>query len=394
VVAFNATGVVSPPASSSATGGTALGGFFGNYLAGTPEVIVRDAQGNPVAGVAVLFTVSDGGGSVTGANAQTDFLGRASPTSWRLGASGPQSVTATVPGQSFPPIVFNAAGSAPPAGTFKIEIRYPEALPTATQLAAFNAAAARWQQLILAGGPPYEIFEDGGGCGNLIGETVDGVVIMAFLEPIDGVGGVLGAAGACILRDAGFLPAQGIMLFDTADLPSLEGQLPSVILHEMAHVLGFGTIWNFDPGPSLEGMNAFLTPCPGSDPVFTGAAARAAFLGAVAPGTTFMGVPVPVEGSGGAGTRCSHWRESTFNNELMTGFLNPGGNPLSAVSVQSFTDLGYVVNDALADAYTFQGMIQAAGSKGIQLVEGVPPGQLIVINRQGRAVARIPRVLR
>ena len=37
----------------------------------------------------------------------------------------------------------------------------------------------------------------------------------------------------------------GVMLFDVADLNNLQGSglLPTVILHEMQHVLGFGSIW-------------------------------------------------------------------------------------------------------------------------------------------------------
>ena len=39
-----------------------------------------------------------------------------------------------------------------------------------------------------------------------------------------------------------------------------------------------------------------------------------------------------------------HFRESVFGNELLTGFLNEGANPISAVTVGSLQDLGYGVN--------------------------------------------------
>jgi hypothetical protein len=61
---------------------------------------------------------------------------------------------------------------------------------------------------------------------------------------------------------------------------------------------------------------------------------------------------VPVENTGGAGTRDSHWRESTFNNELMTGYLNNGSNPLSRITVASLADIGYQVDISRADAYS------------------------------------------
>jgi hypothetical protein len=60
-----------------------------------------------------------------------------------------------------------------------------------------------------------------------------------------------------------------------------------------------------------------------------------------------------VEGTqGGPATLYSHWRESTFNNELMTGFIQQGSNPLSVMSIRSLEDLNYTVNPAAADPYT------------------------------------------
>jgi hypothetical protein len=43
----------------------------------------------------------------------------------------------------------------------------------------------------------------------------------------------------------------------------------------------------------------------------------------------------------GPGTRLSHWRKSVLDNELMTGFLNLGENPLSRITAGSMRDLGY-----------------------------------------------------
>src|SRR6185503_4207364 len=114
----------------------------------------------------------------------------------------------------------------------------------------------------------------------------------------------------------------------------------------------------------------------------------------------------PVAATGGQGTAYSHWRDVTFTTELMTGFIsNPGiPNPLSAMTVQQFRDLGYVVNDAAADPYTFQAALleasaafsagQASGTGALQLNEAPLPGPLTVIDRQGRVVARVARTLR
>lgn len=395
-IPFEATGVAASPANATATGGTALSGLLGNYLAGVPEVTVTDVLGNPVAGVSVSFAVTQGGGQVTAIGSQTDFLGRASALSWRLGPAGIQSVTATIAGLQ--PIVFTATGSPPPAGTFRIEVRYDVACtgcltPTAGQRAAFDAAVARWTQLILTGGPPYPIKPEEviGSCGSVSG-TIDGVVVVAQLTPIDGLNGILGAAGPCIVRDEGFLPVTGVMRFDTADLANLEanGTLNHVILHEMAHVLGFGTMWNFS-APPLPGENALLVGSTTSDPFFNGLGARAAFFGSLAPGTTYTGPAVPVEGGAIPGTSLSHWRESSFATELMTGFIKGLVNPLSSITVQQFRDLGYVVNDETADNYFFQGQVLGVGAVSVRLVEAELPGLITVINRRGRTVARVPR---
>jgi hypothetical protein len=381
-----------PSRNLSASAGTTLSGFFGNYLTGVPQVTLTDASGHPVAGVAVTF-VAQGGGNLTGAMAQTDSAGRAHPSSWRLGRSGTQSVTASSSGLA--PVTFNASATAPPPSTFHIEVRYAaNTTPTAAEKAAFDAAAARWSTLILRGGPPTTIQESDMGCGDLMGQTLDGVVITAELTTIDGKGKILGSSAPCILRDQGYLPIQGYMQFDTADLAALEtsGQLDEVILHEMAHVLGFGTIWEFNPGAGSP-PNAFLLRTD-NDPAFTGAAALAALFG-MSSGFGFSGKGVPVEATGGAGTAFSHWRETTFGNELMTGFLGASGsNPLSALTVEQFHDLGYVVNDALADGFSFAAMVQAFGvsSEPIALVEGTLPMPIVVVDRTGHEVRRIPRV--
>jgi leishmanolysin len=374
----------------SATAGTSLSGFYGNFVTGVPQVTVTDKQGHPRAGVAVSFAVL-GGGHLTGAAALTDSAGRASPTSWRLGSSGTQSASATIGGEAL--ISFTAAAAAPPASSFHIEVRYAAGTtPTAAQRAAFDAAASRWSRIILRGGAPYPVHEVVQGCGDISGETVDGVVIIAALDSLDGAGKILGSAGPCILRDADYLPAQGSMQFDTADLAMLEarGQLDAVILHEMAHVLGFGTIWEIYAGAGFP-ANAFLVRADTSNPVFTGPASLAAMFG-LAGAVGFGGTAVPVEATGGSGTAFSHWREATFGAELMTGWINPGTDPLSALTIAQFRDLGYVVNDALGDSYSFAALLQAAGQAPLPLVEGQLTMPLIVIDRSGHKVRTVPRI--
>jgi hypothetical protein len=140
------------------------------------------------------------------------------------------------------------------------------------------------------------------------------------------------------------------MKFDSADLASLaaSGNLQEVITHEMMHVVGFGTFWDSSAKNLLINDS---TPATSSTAAYIGvggiAGCRA--LGAVATCAT----SVPVEGTqGGVGTLYSHWRESTFGNELMTGFIQRGTNQLSVMSIRSLEDLSYIVNTAAADPYT------------------------------------------
>ncbi|MCA9151720.1 MAG: hypothetical protein KDA92_20595, partial [Planctomycetales bacterium] len=120
--------------------------------------------------------------------------------------------------------------------------------------------------------------------------------------------------------------------------------LLNVILHEMGHVIGIGTIWSY---------KGVLTGAGTSDPRYTGA-------NAVAEYNSIFGLSassIPVENTGGSGTRDAHWRETVFNNELMTGFLNSGTNPLSRITVAMLADLGYTVDSAAADSYTPPGSL-------------------------------------
>ena len=126
---------------------------------------------------------------------------------------------------------------------FDIELRFLLPAPVA-QTRAFTDAANRWTELITGDIEDFPLDAGGDGCHPPVNQTVDDVILFVVLSRIDGPGGTLGQAGPCFLRDEGFLPLTGIMRFDITDLETLESLdlLEDVILHEMAHVLGFGTI--------------------------------------------------------------------------------------------------------------------------------------------------------
>ena len=390
---FTAQGVPAVPANMAANSAPDAFGLVGNFMAVTPSVRVTDASGNPVAGAVVAFDVVSGGGTVAspparplalsvlaGAEATSDFNGDASLGAWRLGPStGTQTVSASMAG--LPSLLFSATAQPIPPAEYDIEIRYVGNQPTEAQRAAFDLAVARWQEVIL-GDQSDELAQfPASSCFPALDEVIDDLIIYAELVPIDGAGNILGSAGPCLIRDAG-PTAVGRMRFDTADLASLEtdGQLDEVVLHEMGHVIGIGSLW---------GELGLATGLGGSDPFFTGSTARAAWR-AVAAGLGYDGNIVPVENSGGSGTRDAHWRESLARNELMTGFLDDGANPLSAFTVGSLRDMGYVVNDAVADELELLPLLRAAPGAGFEIREVPLAGSILVI-RRGRILRSFPR---
>jgi hypothetical protein len=156
----------------------------------------------------------------------------------------------------------------------------------------------------------------------------------------------------------------------------------------MGHVLGFGTLWT-EFGLLQDPSEPNAEP-PLADTHFTGAQAVAAFD--AAGGTTYTGAKVPVMNIGGAGTVNSHWRDEVFDPEIMTGFLNDGFNPLSAVTIRSLQDLGYSVSITGADPFTLTPAFRVAGPRrGRELVNDIISDPIRRIDTNGRIVGVIRR---
>lgn len=226
--------------------------------------------------------------------------------------------------------------------SFSIEIRFLGGL-TQNQQTIFDDAACRWQEIITGDLLPIQLAN---------GEVIKNVRIDAQGTAIDGTSGILGQAGPTQLRAGSFLPATGIMRFDSADLARLEAEnsLVDVIIHEMGHVLGFGTVW------STQFLN--LISNEGSEnPVFTGANAIREYNVLT---NNDSSNPVPLANTGGPGTRDGHWRELTFDNELMTGFIDDEDNPISRLSIAAFEDMGYQVEYSAANTYALPDPVQLA----------------------------------
>jgi hypothetical protein len=106
-VVFNATATTGAPAATWFHEGSDQQATVGTAVAVRPSVQVRDAHGNPVANVAVVFTVTGGGGSIDGATTTTDDAGIATAGQWTLGtAAGSNRLTASATGLT--PVTFVA----------------------------------------------------------------------------------------------------------------------------------------------------------------------------------------------------------------------------------------------------------------------------------------------
>lgn len=347
---FHATGLAGAAAKLVKLAGDMQSATAGTAVSIQPTVRVIDAYGNPVRDAWVTFTAS-GGASVTGATQTTSATGVAMVGSWVLATvPGVNTLTASASGTGA--VTFTATGLdyVPTPPPFHIKLRFLTAV-TSTQRQAFDLAADRWEKVLTADLPDVWLTLPSSACTEgspALNELVDDLMILVWLQPIDGAGSILGSAGPCYVRDDGSLPLLGLMRFDTADLDALElsGRLRDVILHEMGHVLGIGTLWN-----SFGLLRGGGT----DDPFFSGTEARQSFI--LAGGSAPAGYGVPVENTGGSGTRDSHWRESVLRNELMTGWISSSSNPLSAISIASLRDLGYAVDLTKADAFS----LSAAG---------------------------------
>ncbi len=327
----------------------------GQPVAEPPSVRVLDETGAPAVGVEVRFEVVAGGGDVASPVDTTDAAGIATAGGWTLGAN-PGSNEVVANAASLPSVRFEAVAVAM-AASYTIEVRYLVPV-SGRQAQAVEDAVDRWQSAIRADLTDVPVSVEAGACFSsspLLSEVVDDLLIYVEFVDIDGVGGILGQAGPCFIRTGSALPIVGHVKLDRADLLMMEtkGTIDDVVLHEIGHVLGIGTLW---------GMKNLTLGVGGTDPRFTGADAALAYgaLGGAEP-------DVPIENTGGAGTRDAHWRESTFGSELMTGFIGSTPNPLSAMTIGSLTDLGYGVDGAVAADYTLGMVRSAARQDGIDL---------------------------
>lgn len=298
-------------------------------------------------------------------------------------AFGPSTLSVTVGGR--------------PVEDFDIEVVFL-AHGTPSQDEIVRQAARRWESVIARGAAEVDFGgpnrAPAGQCfpgQPAVADTVDDLRVWVMIDSIDGAGGGLARSGPCQWRVTLF-PASdtiyqetvlGAIVLDEFDVARMEanGLLLPVVVHEMAHVLGFGSGW--DAHRLLD--NPSLPANVGADTRFTGRLAIAAFN--AAGGDSRAGAGVPVENRSQAGSSDRHWREDVFDDELMTPFVGRG-QALSLVTIESLADLGYGVDVTQAEPYTLPGKRPAGLARGrgagVHLGDDVARWPIVLIDQKGR----------
>ena len=288
----------------------------------------------------------------------------------------------------------------PARGSFNIDLILAGDPVTQTQAAAFERAVDYWMAILadseledVALGETARL-----GCGVDTAEqripTADDLVIVANVRQTNRRG--LAFGGPCSVRNGSGLPFTGRIIVSTEALDGLEDQadlvgasglelLENLILHEIGHVLGIGTLWDDLIGGSAS-----------DDPHFTGALAIAAFDAAGGDGYT-DGAKVPVEKLVEA-----HWRQDVFEGagqaEVMTPIFTLGAS-LSAITIQSLADLGYTVDVSLAQPYRLPvpelvtagaGWVRTARASVYRFGDDIMRGPVVVVEADGTVVRVIP----
>ena len=271
----------------------------------------------------------------------------------------------------------------PPDG-FNIQLVFDSSI-SASARQVIEGASAAWESILEHTELPNVRFGDTVTCGGLSTghiDTVDGLLILFGATSIDGASGVLASAGPCYVRTRSYIPVVGRVFIDEADIDRLPAGtgLYDVALHEIAHVLGFGTLWSLrNPSEGAADPAAADTHFPGSNAV-------AAFNSAG--GASYTGGKVPVENGGDDG----HWRSSIFAGELMAPAISVSRtSPLSATTIQALADMGYSVSAGLADAFTITlpgapSPFAAAEGDMVHLGDDIARLPIRVVDGEGRVV--------
>lgn len=335
-------------------------GVAGEPLPWRPLVRVADRYGNPV-GIgldSVVFAVADGGGSLRDSVKTPSVTGpgMATPGVWRLGAT-PGINRLRVTYRNLPPVTLTATGVASAASAFDVDVRFvssdvPQVVREATAM-----AVARWRQIIVGDLPDTRVTLPAGRCGPLQPaldeELVDDAILFVSVVPLPP--GVAAVGGPCHLRpDGSRLPTVMQVRIKEDEVqnwlkePDRVSDHASLLVHEIGHALGIGTLTHEMSRGMLEGFG-------GADPIFTGPRAREAYLAAGGAASGARPVPVTTDG---------HLRPPFLAHDVMTN-VGSGMAQITSVSAAILQDLGYSVNPGRA-------FLLPVLPAGISLLRGAP----------------------
>ena len=296
------------------------------------------------------------------------------------------TVTATDPGGLSASQSFSVAVGPASTPGFDVTVRFSSNFPSSAR-AVVNAAVDTWESILADSDLTDISYGSPATCrGSRWGDpvyVVDELLLFVEATAIDGSDNILAQAGPCAIRSASYLPVTARIQFDSADLPGMtNNELTVVALHEIAHALGFGTLWG------TFGLLQNRYPGSGThDTYFSGSAAIAAFNDAGGSGYTGEKVPVQNTSPGANG----HWRRSIFTTEIMGPRLVVGG-ALSAITAHALADLGYSVDTSHTDPYTISlpGAPIADDLPTIDLHDDILRIPLRVVDENGRVLRVIP----
>jgi hypothetical protein len=240
---------IGPPASIAVVGGDHQTAPAGTAVPIAPTVVVRDAAGTPVPGVPVRFTVTAGGGSVSGGETMTGAEGTAAVGAWTMGPStGSNTLSAETDasGVSGNPVTFSATAVAGPVSATRSRLEL--APQTIAASSGSDASTVTITALDAAGNPLA-------GLGATLAASGDGVTLVQPSAPTDASGVTTGTITASVAGDhvvsatvAGtalsatatltVTPGPVVAANSSADVPNGVAGTPTVIVVRLRDALG------------------------------------------------------------------------------------------------------------------------------------------------------------
>ena len=234
-------------------------------------------------------------------------------------------------------------------GDFDIELVFLDDV-TDHQKEVIEHAARRWMSVVVGDLPDHEFAEGySRTCGGRpyeipAGERIDDLRI--YVSSSVGSTFAIGEGAPHVLGESSRLPAVGCMSV-RLDAPSY---IFEIALHEVGHVLGFGTLWD-----DFGFIHDLSYSDPNADTHFNGPKAIAAFD--EAGGLDYEGKKVPIQKRDGA-----HWRINGVSGDIMLPGRIGGEGALTTITVQSLADMGYVVDVTEADQHSLNDAPISVGS--------------------------------